>query len=101
MSTFKIRHSVVFNLKHPKGSAEEAIFLEAARRLSSIPGVNRFECLLEVSPKNDYDYGLSMEFESVAAYNAYQKDPAHDAFVKAHWVSNVKDFLELDFELMK
>ncbi len=101
MGTFKVRHSVVFKLKHPKGSAEEKVFLDAARKLSSIAGVNRFECLVQVSSKNDFDYGLSMEFESSQAYEAYQKDPSHDAFVKTYWVNNVKDFLELDFEIMK
>ena len=101
MSKFKIRHTVVFKLKHPKGSAEEKIFLDAARKLSSISGVNRFECLIQVSPKNDYNYGLSMEFESSQAYDAYQKDPAHEDFVKTYWVKSVKDFLELDFEIMK
>lgn len=80
MNSFKIRHTVVFNLRHPKGSVEEKTFLNAARKLSTIPGVNRFECLREVSPKNNYDYGLSMEFESLNAYQAYQKDPAHDVF---------------------
>jgi len=98
MNSFKIRHTVVFNLKHPKGSVEEKTFLDAARKLSSIPGVNRFECLREVSPKNNYDYGLSMEFESLNAYEAYQKDPAHDAFVQTYWIPYVKDFLEIDYE---
>jgi heme-degrading monooxygenase HmoA len=98
MNTFRIRHSVVFKLKHPKGSAEEKIFLEAAKRLSDIKGVNRFECLREVSPKNNYDYGLSMEFDSLQAYEAYQKDPSHESFVKNYWTHNVKDFLEIDYE---
>jgi hypothetical protein len=101
MNTFKIRHSVVFNLKHPKGSPEEKVFLDAARKLSAIKGVHRFECLLQVSRKNNYDYALSMEFDSQEAYDAYNRDPAHDAFVKTFWVQNVKEFLELDFEIMK
>lgn len=98
MSTFKIRHTVVFKLKHPPGSTEEKIFLNAARKLSSIPGVLHFECLREVSPKNNYDYGLSMEFESHHAYEAYQNDPAHEAFVQTYWAANVNDFLEIDYE---
>jgi heme-degrading monooxygenase HmoA len=98
MNTFKIRHTVVFKLKHPQGSPQEKIFLDAARELSSIPGVLRFECLREVSPKNNYDYGLSMEFESLQAYQAYQNNPAHDAFVQTYWAAHVKDFLEIDYE---
>ena len=98
MSNFKIRHTVVFNLKHPKRSVEEQIFLDAARILSSIKGVNRFECLREVSPKNNYDFGLSMEFDSLQAYESYQKDPVHEFFVKTYWTQSVKDFLEVDYE---
>ncbi len=101
MSTFKVRHTVVFSLRYPKGSAEEKTFLEAARKLSSIPGVLNFECLREVSSKNNYDFGLSMEFESLKAYEAYQKYPDHDVFVKTYWMRDVKDFLEIDYELLK
>lgn len=98
MKTFKLRHTVFFSLRYPKGSAEEKTFLEAARKLSWIPGVLNFECLREVSSKNNYDYGLSMEFESVKAYKDYQKNPDHDAFVKTYWMRDVKDFLEIDYE---
>jgi hypothetical protein len=95
---FRIRHPVVFNLKHAKGSVEEKKFLEAARKLASIEGVRKFESLKEISNKNNYDYGLSMEFNSVRAYEAYQKDPAHEAFVQTYWVQNVKEFLGIDYE---
>ena len=98
MNTFSVRHTVVFSLKHPKGSHEEKEFLDAARKLSSIPGVLRFECLRQISKKNNYDYGLSMEFETSEAYESYQKFPAHEAFVQMYWIKNVKDFLEIDYE---
>ncbi|WP_267295351.1 Dabb family protein [Parachryseolinea silvisoli] len=39
-----------------------------------------------MSNKNNYDYGLSMEFDSARAYEAYQKDPLHEAFVQNYWV---------------
>lgn len=98
MSSFKVRHTVVFSLKHPKGSVEEKEFMEAAKKLSSIPGVLHFECLRQTSRKNNFDYGLSMEFETFNAYEAYQKNPAHDTFVQTYWVTNVKEFLEIDYE---
>jgi len=97
---FKIRHSVIFKLNHPKGSPEAKAFFEEARKLAAIEGVNRFESLLEVSPKNNFDYGLSMEFDSPQAYEAYQNDPSHSSFVQDFWIPNVKEFLEIDFELM-
>ena len=51
-----IRHTVVFKLKYPEGSHEEAVFLEAAMKLMAITGAQQFELLRQTSPKNDYDY---------------------------------------------
>lgn len=56
----RIRHSVVFDLRHPAGSEEEADFLAAAKRLAGIPCVEAFEVMREVSPKNSYRFGISM-----------------------------------------
>jgi hypothetical protein len=57
-----IRHIVPFRLKHTKGSAEEAGFLAANRKLADIPGVEQFELLRQISPKNDFDFCVSMAF---------------------------------------
>ena len=92
-----IRHTVVFRLKHPAGSAAEAGFLDAAQGLSQIPGVARFERLRQVSPKNDYHFGLSMEFADQAAYSGYNDHPDHVAFVRDRWVPEVVDFMEIDY----
>jgi len=94
-----IRHSVVFKLKHKKGSAEEASFLEEAKALAEIAVVQRFECLKEISPKNDFEYGLSMEFVDQAAYDEYNTHPDHVAFVNDRWLSEVEAFLEIDYAL--
>jgi hypothetical protein len=96
-----IRHTVVFKLKHPQNSKEEIDFLNAIRKLSVIPGVQKFECLRQVSKKNDFDYGLSMEFENAGAYEGYNQHPAHVAFVDTVWINEVKDFLEIDYEPLK
>ena len=37
-----IRHTVVFRLKHPAGSAAEADFMRAIDGLQTIPGVEKF-----------------------------------------------------------
>ena len=71
----RIRHTVAFALVHPEGSADERDFLEAAERLASIPGVEAFELLAEVSPKNGYRFGISMEFADRAAYDRYNAAP--------------------------
>ena len=92
-----IRHTVVFRLRHPSGSPEEAAFLDAARVLATIPGVERFERLREVSPKNGYAFGLSMEFADQDAYDGYNRHPDHVAFVEGRWIPEVADFLEIDY----
>jgi hypothetical protein len=92
-----IRHTVVFRLKHPKGSAAEKKFLVDARMLAKIPGVEKFEQLRQVSPKNDYHFGFSMEFTDQEAYSGYNDHPDHVAFVRDRWIPEVASFLEIDY----
>jgi quinol monooxygenase YgiN len=93
----RIRHTVAFTLAHAEGSAAEQDFLEAAERLAAIPGVEAFELLDEVSPKNSYRFGMSMEFADRAAYDGYNEHPDHVRFVQERWLAEVRDFLELDY----
>ena len=92
-----IRHTVVFRLKHKMGSQEEADFLAEAQKLSRIPGVGNFEALRQIGRKNDYTYGLSMEFADEAAYEGYNGHPDHVRFVKERWMKEVDGFLEIDY----
>jgi hypothetical protein len=94
----RIRHTVVFTLSHPEGSAEEADFLATAARLAEIPGVDTFEILRETSPKNAYRHGISMEFACPDAYTAYNEHPDHVRFVQERWLPEVGSFLEVDYE---
>ena len=96
----RIRHGVVFSLQHEPGSAEEADFLAAVAALSSIPGVEAFELMREVSPKNDYRFALTMEFADRDAYEGYNGHPDHLSFVEHRWKPEVSDFLELDSEAL-
>jgi hypothetical protein len=98
LASGRIRHTVVFTPRHVPGSAEEADFLAAAARLAAIPGVEAFELLRETSPKNDYRFGISMEFAGPAAYTAYNEHPEHVRFVQERWLPEVADFLEIDYE---
>ena len=92
-----IRHTVAFRLRHPPGSPEERDFLEAAMVLAAIPGVEKFERLRQVSAKNGYAFGFSMEFADAAAYDGYNHHPDHVAFVEGRWIPEVSEFLELDY----
>lgn len=93
-----IRHTVAFRLKHPRGSKEEKAFLGHALLLKKIPGVEKFEQLRQVSRKNDYTFGFSMEFADAAAYRSYDEHPEHAAFVRDWWMKEVEAFLEIDYE---
>jgi hypothetical protein len=93
----RIRHTVAFTLDHPEGSVGERRFLEAAAQLATVRGVEAFELLAEVSPKNGYRFGISMEFADRSAYERYNEHPDHVRFVQERWVSEVRDFLELDY----
>ena len=92
-----IRHTAVFRLKHAAGSAAERDFLAANRALKSIPGVEAFELLRQVSPKNDFTFGVSMEFATQAAYDGYNIHPDHAAFVQGRWIPEVAAFTEIDY----
>jgi hypothetical protein len=97
MDAGRIRHTVVFTPAHSAGSKAEGEFLVAAERLAAIPGVEAFELLAEVSPKNAYRFGISMEFADRSAYERYNAHPDHVRFVQERWLSEVSDFLEVDY----
>ncbi len=99
MKEGKIRHMVIFCLKHDKGSLEERMFLlQSESILSSIPGVKNLEVRRQVSPKNDYDFGFSMEFDNKSTHETYAKHPTHVEYVEQRWLKEVERFLEIDFE---
>jgi hypothetical protein len=100
MSEIGIRHMVIFNLKHPIDSSEAVKFLNDGEEiLSSIPTVRNFRVFRQVSPKNDYDYGFSMDFVSQEDYDTYNEHPLHVQFVQERWLTEVERFLEIDFPL--
>lgn len=92
-----IIHSVVFTPKHEPGSAEEKNFLDAAISLKAIESVRNFKAFRQVSKKNNFRFGLSMEFETEEGYQAYNEDPRHVDFVQNRWIPEVVDFMEIDY----
>ena len=96
-----IRHTVAFRLRHVRGSAEESSFLTAGLALATIPGVQKFEQLNQVSPKNDFHFGYSMEFADQAAFDVYNDHPLHVAYVRDRWIPEVEAFAEADYVPLK
>lgn len=98
MTGERIRHMVIFCLKHEQDSPEtEKFLLDGKAILSSIPAVENFEVLNQISPKNNYNFGFSMEFSDRDAYDSYTAHPDHESFVELRWKVEVKSFMEIDF----
>jgi hypothetical protein len=97
----QIQHGVIFSLKHEVGSPEAKDFIEeGVEKLTAIPVVQNFQAFRQVSPKNEYDYGFSMVFDSMEDYQTYNDHPNHVAFVENRWMKEVDKFLEIDFEVV-
>lgn len=92
-----IIHTVAFKTKHAKGSADEEAFLKAGIALGELPMVENFQCYKQVSGKNDFEFGFSMEFRSQLEYDAYNEHPEHTEFVQSRWLPEVEKFLEIDY----
>jgi hypothetical protein len=92
-----IRHTVAFRLKHSPDSELETSFLNAAKALAAIPTVQNFEWLRQVSDKNPFKFGFSMEFATQEDYAAYNIHPDHIRFVESRWKPEVAEFLEIDY----
>jgi hypothetical protein len=91
-----IRHAALFRLVHAKDSEQEGRFLATLASLGSIPQVCDFDIAREVSPRNPYDFAVSMMFADETAYDAYNQHPLHVAFVAERWVPEVAEFMEHD-----
>jgi hypothetical protein len=95
----EIQHMVIFNLPYEEGSSKAMKFLKDGKRiLTGIPVVRNFQVFLQVSPKNDFQYGFSMVFTDQDDYKTYNDHPDHVDFVEKRWMKEVTDFLEIDFK---
>lgn len=97
LSGSRVRHMAIFRLKHEAGSAEEGDFIAALKALSAIPGVEAFQVVREVSPKNGFSFAVTMEFADGDAYEGYNNHPDHVAFVEGRWLPEVEEFMEVDY----
>jgi len=95
-----IRHSVILTLKSSLSPEDKMQYFAAVDELKQIPGVQKFEVLKQISSKNSFQYGISMEFENQEAYDVYAGHSLHSAFVKKYWAACVEDFLEIDYQLI-
>ncbi|MFH1965034.1 MAG: Dabb family protein [Acidobacteriota bacterium] len=93
-----IIHTVMFSLKASPDSEEAEDFLKDGKEiLSSIPGVEKFEVRRQVSEKNNFQYGFSMQFTDRTAFDSYLKHPLHVSFVSERWGKEVSAFQEADY----
>jgi hypothetical protein len=78
-------HAVYFWLKDDLSDADRRRFVDGVNSLKNIPGAEG--CYVGVPSSTDrpiidrsYDYGLVVVFKDMAAHDAYQVHPIHDAF---------------------
>jgi len=57
-----LQHSVLFSMKENIDTPRLKQFLKAAVELTNIPGVITFKSWKQISKKNAFQYGLSIEF---------------------------------------
>lgn len=95
-----IRHSVILTLKSSLSPEDKTQYFDAVNELKQIPGVQKFEVLKQISAKNPFEFGISMEFESQEAYDLYTNHSLHSAFVEKYWAACVEDFLEIDYQIL-
>lgn len=94
-----ITHTVTFSLIHEAGSIKEKDFLDTAVEvLQGIPSVENFRVFRQVSRKCPHSFLFHMTFRDNEAYSAYNRHPAHTAFVETRWAPEVSDFQEIDLE---
>jgi hypothetical protein len=96
-----IRHSVILKLKFDISSDDKQAFFNAVDKLGTIPNVQKFEFLKQISSKNKFEYGISMEFDTQEQYDFYTNHAKHLAFIQNFWLKSVEDFLEIDYEKIK
>jgi hypothetical protein len=96
ISMKNIRHAGLFTFKPTVTEAEKQAFNIALKDLEQIEGVQKMEISKQISPKNTFEYGFSMEFANDSIYKAYNIHPHHDAFVQNYWLKYVEDFMEID-----
>jgi hypothetical protein len=96
-----IRHSVILKLKSDINSEDRQAFFEAVNKLTIIPNIQKFEILKQISSKNKFEYGISMEFDTQEQYDIYSNHPEHIFFIQNFWLKSVEDFLEIDYEKLK
>lgn len=99
MKNQRIRHSVILKLKSGITEEHRTNFWKAVDELKTLPGIENFEVLKQISPKNKFEWCISMEFANQEIYDAYNIHPVHTAFVQNQWIPLVEDFLEIDYLL--
>lgn len=100
VSRIMVRHNVYFWLDPALTDEQKASFEGGLRALFRIDVVAAGSfgkaAATPVRPvtRNTFDYALVLEFDSVAAHDAYQVHPEHDVFVKAFspWFREVRVF---------
>ena len=90
----RIRFFCSFRLIHEPGSEAEADFLREYEALGTLPQVEGFQLMRDVTPPewSACRHVVMMEFADVAAHTAFHEEPAHNKFVSERWDAEVAEF---------
>jgi hypothetical protein len=82
-------HTVYFWLKSDITAEQEALFVQRATALTTLPSVKhgwvgRPAATDRPVIDRTYSYGLAVVFDDEAGHDAYQVHPIHDAFRELH-----------------
>jgi hypothetical protein len=93
-----IHHTVFFCFNDSISSADQQVFFNELKKLSTIPVVIDFKIVVETGAKNSFTHGATMMFKNKEDYNSYNTNPMHVKFVQEVWKKNIKEFMEIDFQ---
>ncbi|GGE36708.1 hypothetical protein GCM10011391_14440 [Pullulanibacillus camelliae] len=96
-----IEHIVLFKFKPETTKAQKEEALKRLRELKNkLPGILDLQTNFNFTDRSKgYEIGLTVRFESMAAFEHYGPSPEHQAFVAFLDEIGVEDKLALDFEI--
>jgi hypothetical protein len=95
-----VHHIVLFKLK-PEVTPEklETMLITTRMTLLKIPEVLSIKCGKRIDPKNEWQFFIAIDFESMERLATYLEDPLHMKFVADVIQPNTAGSLALDYEM--
>jgi hypothetical protein len=95
-----VHHIVLFKLK-PEVTPEkiEEMLLQTRMRLLKISEVLSVKCGKRIDPRNEWEFFIALDFESMEKLGIYQIDAIHIKYVEEVIKPNTRERVALDYEM--